>query len=60
MIDSKPTLVAFETESAGRYNVWRYDTPQTLCVLFNTLAKSTLDAIEQAKAALAKADGKGE
>ncbi len=43
---SNPALCAFEVcGSPGKYNVWRYDTPSTVCVLFCQEA----DSEEQAK-----------
>lgn len=37
----QPVLCAFEVDGKeGRYNVWRYDTPSTQCVLFNFKADS--------------------
>jgi len=54
---SNPTLVAFRTEAKeSRYNVWRYDTPSTVNVLFNDKAESEGEAIEAARALLEKAN----
>ena len=43
---SDPVLCAFEVhDNPGKYNVWRYDTPSTICVLWCQKA----DSEEQAK-----------
>lgn len=44
-------LGAFKRED-GRYNVWRYDTPQTVCVGFGIEAESESGAIEAIRALL--------
>jgi hypothetical protein len=49
----KATLLAFEIEDQrGFYNVWRYDTPSTICVLFAYKANSEESAVSAAKARL--------
>ena len=54
---SVPTLVAFRTEAqSSRYNVWRYDPPSTVNVLFHYKSESEGEAIEAARALLEKAN----
>jgi hypothetical protein len=51
-----PVLGAFEIEgSIGRYNVWRYDTPTTQCILASVKAESREDAIKQGLEKIQKA-----
>lgn len=47
---SEPVLVAIKCDSSDeRFNVWRFDTPQTECIAFNIKALSEDHAIAQCK-----------
>jgi|14_taG_2_1085336.scaffolds.fasta_scaffold90097_2 hypothetical protein len=49
MSGKDPVLVAFKVDGKpGHYNVWRYDTPSTMQVLFMHRAESEQRAIEDA------------
>lgn len=54
MKNKEPVLVAIEVYGqGGYYNVWRYDTPSTQCILFCYKADSEDDALMAARAEIA-------